>query len=465
LSVINGMTSLPTDDELNQLSPAELVALVRQLIARVRQLEAEVEALKKPPTNSRNSSQPPSRDWKVNWPESASTKNRGAQPGHSKAERPLVDHPSMVVHAPVTVCDHCGADLQHLPAARTIRRQIVELPALAAVILETQQDEVVCPDCHHAQTGVLPEGLAATRQFGPRLEALVTYLHHEHHVSFQRLQSILQDVLGIDLSAGGAVAILERAGAAAQPEAAAIGEAVRHSAVIGSDETSARVNGSNWWEWVFESLAGEYHLIVPSRGFDVIEAFMQQARANVWRSDCWKAQLKAPTDTHQLCLAHQIRNLQGLIDHHPHLRWAHELQDLFRAAIHLGNRRDRLTGRGFQAQITRLEKRLDRLLACRVTRPDAVKLLDRYRTHRDHLFVFLYRPDVAPTNNACERALRPSVIHRKVMGSFRSEWGAQAYAALATVLNTAKRHGDNVFTKLVHLMGTPILHYLTPSTA
>ncbi|MBI5564743.1 MAG: hypothetical protein HY870_07610, partial [Chloroflexi bacterium] len=58
------MTSLPTADELKQLSQADLLARVLQLVERVRQLEAEIEALKKPPTNSRNSSQPPSRDWK-----------------------------------------------------------------------------------------------------------------------------------------------------------------------------------------------------------------------------------------------------------------------------------------------------------------------------------------------------------------------------------------------------------------
>jgi len=62
-------------------------------------------------------------------------------------------------------------------------------------------------------------------------------------------------------------------------------------------------------------------------------------------------------------------------------------------------------------------------------------------------------------NNACERALRPSVIHRKVMGSFRSDWGAQAYAALATVLNTAKRNGQSAFLKLVQLMGMPVLPF------
>jgi len=52
-------------------------------------------------------------------------------------------------------------------------------------------------------------------------------------------------------------------------------------------------------------------------------------------------------------------------------------------------------------------------------------------------------------NNASERALRPSVIHRKVTGGFRSTWGANAYAALASVtpappqvrVNTAKQRG------------------------
>jgi len=87
-------------------------------------------------------------------------------------------------------------------------------------------------------------------------------------------------------------------------------------------------------------------------------------------------------------------------------------------------------------------------------------LLKRYRKYRDCLFVFLHRTDVPAHNNACERALRPSVIHRKVMGSFRSEWGARGYAALATVLNTAKRNGQSTFKKLVALMGQPVLPFL-----
>ena len=450
----------PIPENLRGLTREDLIKLILHQAEEIRRLQEELAALKKPPTSSRNSSQPPSRDWKANRPAGKKGQRRGAQPGHEKAERPLVERPDQVIDVPVSACTHCGADLSAVAPQRTIRRQLTELPELKPVVIETRQDEVLCPCCQQLQRGVLPEGLEATRQFGPRLEGLVTYLHHEHHLGFERTQTVLQDVLGISLSEGGAVAILERAGEAAQPEAESIGEQVRQSQVIGSDETSARVNGRNWWEWVFLSPLGEYHLIVPSRGQDVIDAFMREARAEVWNSDCWKPQLNAPADSHQLCIPHQIRNLQKLIDERPHLRWAQEMQALFRAAVHLWHRREALTAPGFQGQVTRLENRLDALLHRRVLGRLAVNLLDRYRTHRAHLFVFLHRPDVSPDNNACERALRPSVIHRKVLGSFRSEWGPRAYAALATVLNTAKRAGGNVFQKLVSLMGKPILHYL-----
>jgi len=158
-------------------------------------------------------------------------------------------------------------------------------------------------------------------------------------------------------------------------------------------------------------------------------------------------------------LAHQIHNLQSLIEKRPHLAWAKDMQALFRKAIHLGNRREQMTERGYQRQVTIVEEKLDKLLKRRFGGL-GTNLLDRYRTRRDSLFIFLQRTDVPSDNNACERALRPSVIHRKVMGSFRSDWGTQMYAALATVLNTAKRNGKNAFQKLVQLMGTPVLPFL-----
>jgi hypothetical protein len=65
--------------------------------------------------------------------------------------------------------------------------------------------------------------------------------------------------------------------------------------------------------------------------------------------------------------------------------------------------------------------------------------------------VFLHRaacPErserVEPTNNCSERDLRPSVIHRKVIGGFRSTWGADASAIRTTILATARKQGHNL---------------------
>ncbi len=74
--------------------------------------------------------------------------------------------------------------------------------------------------------------------------------------------------------------------------------------------------------------------------------------------------------------------------------------------------------------------------------------------------MILYRKDVEPTNNVAERALRPSIIHRKVMGCFRSERGANAFAALASVIDTADLSGMHPFGAIQSLFGSPFLSIL-----
>jgi len=444
----------------DELSREELIALINEMAKEISELKAEVARLKQPPTTSKNSSQPPSRDFKSEKKKRKRSKKKGAQVGHEKQERQLVEKPNKVIDVYVDKCQNCHQNLLDQIPVKVVRRQVTEIPEIKAVVIETRQYVVDCPGCGQRQQGKLPAGLEAGRYFGPRLEAIVTNLHHEHHVGYKRLRQICGELLGLELSTGGAVSIVKRAGQAAIEAAEAIGARIRQSQVIGSDETSARVHGKNWWQWVFVGDNREYHVIVPSRGYDVIENFMQDCEAEVWVCDCWKAQLNAPAKMCQICLSHQIRNLQGLIDIRPHLAWAREMQALFRKAIHLRNRQEKLTERGYKRQVQMIEKRLGQLLKRTFTGLGR-NLLERYRKYRNSLFIFLHRTDVPAHNNACERALRPSVIHRKVLGSFRSDWGAQAYASLATVLNTAKRNGQSAFQKLIQLMGTPVLPFLS----
>jgi transposase len=449
-------------DQIEHLAHTELVALVKALIAENVVLRAELDRLRQPPPTSRNSSQPPSRDTKRDLPADRTRKKLGPPFGHARKMRPVVDQPDRIIEATVEWCSHCQADLRGVAPRAVVRHQLTELPPVPPRVLETRQHEGVCPDCQGITRGELPQGLEAGRSFGPRLAATVVYLKHEQHLSYERVTQLCHDLFGVAVSEGAASAILRRAGEAAQPVAAAIGVQVAQSAVIGSDETSARVAGRNWWQWVFRSVVGVYFLIRASRGAKVIAEVMGAQRAECWVSDCLSAQLTAPAQRRQLCLAHQLRDLQRLLEQQPRLPWAVAMQALFREAIHLWNRRAELSPQGYARRVTELERRLDSLLQRRVRGAPARRLWKRYRLHREQLFVFLHCPGVPPDNNACERALRPSVIHRKVTNGFRSEWGAHAYAALATIIETAKLQRHSVFDALLDLMGPPVLPYRAP---
>jgi len=80
------------------------------------------------------------------------------------------------------------------------------------------------------------------------------------------------------------------------------------------------------------------------------------------------------------------------------------------------------------------------------------RLQKRYRKHRQALFTFLSRSGTPPDNNACERALPKSVVHRKVSGGFRSRWGAAAFATMATVIETAAKRGEHAPSALGALL-------------
>ena len=454
----------PSREALEQLSKEELIELFYAMFdafeAEIAKLRAEIEKLKPPPpTTSRNSSQPPSRDFKGNRPVHRPAKKRGARDGHAMMRRELVDQPDKVIEGQMGRC-RCGADVSGVVPHKVIRRQVTELPETKPVVIETRQPVATCPCCGDVVYGVLPAELSGERMFGPRLEAILTYLQHQQHMSYERLQETMWELFGVTISQGGIACVSERAGTAAAQQAEAIQQAVQASPVIRSDETSARVDGRNWWQWVFVGWEAVLHVIRPSRGEDVITEVMGAVRVPAWVSDCWAPQLRAPAEKRQLCLSHQIRNLESLIERAPRLHWARQMQALFREAIHLANRRAEMSPRGFQRRTTQIEHRLAHLINRPVTNSLAQPLLKRYRKHRDHLLVFLHDPTVPHHNNDAERALRGSVVHRKVTGGFRSAWGAHAYAAIASVVDTAKMCGRRVFEALLGLFGPPVLPFV-----
>ena len=457
-----------SDDELCHLSPEQVVALVRRLEARIAELEAELTRRGGPPKTPQNSSTPPSKCWKRERRPGEGAK-RGPPFGHQGTSRQRAA-PNWIVLCQPTQCVGCGADLAAAPQERVGASQVVELPPVQPVVLEAWRYTATCPHCGATTTASYPPGFEPTRVFGPHLEALWTYFHEQHHVSYARLARIGRDLWHLEISQGALANALRRGAHGLRPQAEAIRDDVRASPHIGSDETSARVDGRSHWQWVFQTPTASYHVIVPRRNGDVVQNFLGDAVPQTWVSDLWKPQLNAPAARHQICLAHQLRELQYVVDREQSA-WAQECQELFRLAIHRAHQRDQgeLWGAAYTAAVRKIEAACDALLATPVAGAEASRLWVRFREHRDHLFVFLYDPAVPPTNNASEQALRHSVVHRKVTGGFRSDWGAEAHAIVTTVLDTARKRGEDLLTALHAAIGNPVaippgLPILSPSS-
>jgi transposase len=438
----------------------ELVGVVAQLEARVAELAAELARRGGPSKTPENSSVPPSHGFKPNRAERRRAQ-RGGRRGHAGLSRRR-QAPDGIVRCRPGRCDGCGAALPVAGQRRVGRSQVVELPPLRPVVVEAWRYAARCRGCGVRTVAAAPAGFAPARVFGPEVEALLAYLHEAHHLGYERLVAVCRDVLRLEISEGAIAAALARLAERARPAYEAIGAEVRAGPVIGSDETSARVNGRNWWHWVFQTPEASYHVIAASRGAGVIDAFLDGAEPEVWGSDLWAPQVGTAADQHQVCLGHQVRDLTDAVDADgPDGRaWAVALRHVFGRAIRLHHERGRVSPETFARRRTLIERATDRLVAGPPLAPrtEARRLQRRYQAHRASLYVFLYRSDVEPTNNSSERDLRNAVIHRKVTGGYRSAWGAAASAIFTTLLTTARKRGDNLLDALRAVAGPSPLH-------
>jgi transposase len=443
----------------------EIARLQAQLAAK----HAELAALRaRPPSdkNSRNSSIPPSQSVPANRPQSTPPpRKKGPRRGHRGRSRPR-SQPTLIVAQHPTHCRGCGADLHRVPGHLRRRSQQVELPLLVPMVVELQCYRCFCPTCGTANTAAYPEGWDPKQRFGPRLQLWLAYLHHQHHVGYERLARLCRDLLSLSISQGAIASALACTKQALHPQYEAIAQTVRESKVVGSDETRQRVCGQNRWEWTVQSATAVYHWIAHRRNTETLDGFFGDQVPEVQESDCFSAQLASRVPTKQICQAHQLRDLRYAQEHGDQ-EYAPRMSRLIRIAIGLSHRRRRLRPELFAHQAQRLRRLGHRLGFGPLARNAfGAAQQERYRRLAGSWWVFLERADVNPTNNASERALRPSVVHRKVTGGFRSEWGAEAYAAFLSVVQTLQREGADLVPSLLALLSPhPLLGLASTSDA
>jgi len=182
-------------------------------------------------------------------------------------------------------CPDCAAAF---PAEQQTPQQVydrIELPPIRPDVTRVRLFGGRCACCGARATAAAPSGLEPGSPFGQSITALVVYLHYAHAIGLERLTALMGEMFALTISEGAISNMLARAREPLLVAAAAIRETVTASPVVCSDETSARVCGKNWWEWVFVSTLAVLHVIRPSRGKAVVRDLFGAIQPMVWVSD------------------------------------------------------------------------------------------------------------------------------------------------------------------------------------
>ena len=453
---------MPPEIDLSKLTVAEKNALILSLLplvgqlqaaqARIAELETRLAALERPPKTPDNSSLPPSKGQKSDGA-SGERRPRKGRPG---VARRLEPNPDRVVEAKLDVCPHCAAVWADAAQAPQMVYDRFELPPIRPDVTRVRLFGGRCACCGKRAVAAAPAGLEPGSPFGKSIEALGVCLHAAHAVGLERRRCLLDEIFGLTISEGAISNILARCQTPLAAAATAIAAQVTHAPVVASDETSVRVMKKTCWEWVFVTALAVLHIIRPSRGAAVVRALFGERRPDVWVSDSLGSQ-RGHADLWQVCLAHLLRDAQYAIDCGDD-GFSVAFRRLLLRAVAIARRRDSLRETTLRQYHADLDRRLDRVLALPRRGEAAEKLRRRVARDREHLFVFVTHRDVPATNNVCERALRPSVIFRKVTNGFRSQWGADTYAAFRSVVSTAKANGISALQALrAALAGAPMI--------
>jgi len=447
-----------------------LQRLNERLEARVGQLERQLGQ------NSGNSGKPPSRDSAAERQRQAAERaqrkaanaakkrRKGKQRGTKGSGLAMSPTPDEVIDHLPEHCEGCGAELDAGTDCEFTARQVIDLPEVTPTVTEHRAHSCQC-ECGHTTAAAFPEGVRAPVSYGPRVRAVVAYLLGRQHLPNRRVAETLADLYGLEISGGGIDSIYSDASRRLRGFIVALVAYLRTLPVLHADETTDRVGTATCWMHVVSTAAFTLIHASVTRGGDAIDdAGVLRGYRGVIVHDrlamYWKLKAK-----HGLCGAHLLRDLANVALVATQRTWAAGLAALL---VEINDACEDARRRGLKTLAPVHQRafaaRYDALVAHGVAaNPEPVvgkrsylqrgshNLVTAFATHRKAILRYMYDLDVGFTNNQAERDLRPTKLHRKISGCFRSQHGAERFAHLRSYLSTTRKHGVPAIDALMRL--------------
>jgi len=456
LKLIDANIELATDLDNISTKYSEIERKLKVSEKKVVKLEKESQALinKLHRKNSRNSSIPPSKD--ENRPpknyslREKSGKKVGGQKGHKGTTLKFSDNPTQVINHLPNLCDNCGHQL--VSEVKLVqRKQIIDIPPIVPHIIEHRTFSQTC-SCGHCSVGQFPKGIKNIKNpisYGSGIEALISYFSVRQFIPIKRIEEMLAQVFGLNITASTICNKLAKTSDKLLPLYSWIHRQISKSPVVGCDETGCRVNGNKGWIWTWQNDHFTYLAYSPNRGEQTIKDHFPNGLPNsILVHDCYKAQFKVNCKGHQLCTAHLLRELNFFIEQGD--QWSIKFKKQIKQALNLLKKIKANPNKNFRRAINKIYKAVELLLiGSKKHKGKLESFKDRMRKRRKSLFRFLEDPSIPPDNNGSERAIRNVKVKTKVSGMFKTDLGADQFAVIRSVIDTFIKRRQPILKSLI----------------
>jgi len=336
-------------------------------------------------------------------------------------------------------CNICGTKLSSPTDSYTrIVEDVIPTKAIATQYTIVRR---YCKHCKRQVSGQVHTALPNER-FGIRLMVLIISLK-TLGLSYGKISHLLQMLFSLNLTESTinhAVTITSQAFGVKYH--AMIAELKNESNIHG-DETSWRVNGTNYWLWAFVSKWTVIYEIDKSRGASVPKRILDGYNGNI-TSDSWSA-WNHVGKTHQRCHIHYIREINDTLQYKnpgpEFISFASNLERIIYDSHDVAKIKSE--SKRIHAK-KNLERRISYIISKKYTEKHCIRFVKRLRRERKMLFTFLIT-GTDSHNNTAERAIRPNVIIRKITNGHRTIHGADSHKILMSIKETCRLRGLNFY--------------------
>jgi transposase len=375
----------------------------------------------------------------------------GRKNGHEGKSRKKPLRIDATVELDQPICPKCGGHLSKGPTDQ-YTRVVEDIVPARMVVTKYVIKRRYCRRCGKQVSPAIPNMIdgGSNERFGLRLQLLVVSLKLLG-LSYAKIISLFKLLFNLDLTEGAIEHSVSKIAEAFGPVYnQLISDIRKKEKSVHGDETSWRIKGKNHWLWAFVGKWSVVYEIANSRGRDVPLEILGSDYPGTVISDSWPA-WNYVGRKHQRCLQHYRRDVDDTITYKSpgkeFLPFAKKLKRILNDAIKIGRRANVKKGDRLRAR-KRFQKRLEKLIklySSSTTEKNCKRFVKRLRREKDMLFTFLEEKDVDWNNNRAERAIRPSVVIRKITYGNQSTNGADVHKVLMSVTETCKLRRMNFY--------------------